>query len=61
VSARVPESGPDGFGFMFPYGFKWAKDMTREELLIVIQHLRTNREHQRRAFNEMNGMLEVVG
>ncbi len=59
IPTDVLQSDLEDFGFSFPEGFKWATEMSREELLSVIKFLREDREHQRRAFNEMSQMLEV--
>jgi hypothetical protein len=49
-------SGPEDFGFAFPDGFKWAKDMSREDLLQVIMFMRNDRERQRQSFNDFQNM-----
>lgn len=47
-SSEHPPSALEDFGFQFQHGFKWANDMTREELLHVIVHLRTEKARQLR-------------
>ena len=42
-----PRVEPD-FCFAFADGIKWQDDMTRDELLIVIQTLLLEREYERR-------------
>lgn len=46
---------PD-FGFEFADGFKWQDEMTREELLVVIQTLLLERQYARDVAHEMAAM-----
>lgn len=49
------------WGFRFSYGFKWAEDLSREELLRVVSWYQSRHEEMRNELREMIDLARKIG